>query len=238
MLVAVGYETHVSSKYFVAIASTTTTTQLPCNHTCLNQSWTSSSDLIAFWSFDGHFNESINNYNGYSVGNLPAFDTGYFGQAALFNSSNLETVYAPFRSLNHTSFTVELWIKPTGFPNSVDHSLIGLCSASSTSRCLHMNIRNGKLYLGFFSNDLAASTHVSINTWSHVSFIFELNTLKQMIYLNGKIDGQRVASSHLQTDNENITFGKNERVASSSGYYQVGHYFYTLALLFIIRYQS
>ena len=149
------------------------------------------------------------------------FVTGYLGQAASFNASAQQAVYTPFIPLNNVSFTVEAWIKPTGYPNPIDHSIVGLCPSDIINHCLHINIRNKKLYFGFYYDDVQGGTEILLNQWIHAAFTFDVTTKIQTIYLNGFQDGLNNASNVLQVTSGNFTIGTNEGVNFPNNYFQV-----------------
>ena len=176
---------------------------------------------LAWWPFEGSFNDRMGIYNGYSPTSLPSFATGYIGQAAFFNTSVPQTMFTPFIPLTNVSFTVEAWIKPTAYPYSSDHSIVGLCPSQTTNYCLHINIRNQKLYFGFYYNDAAGVTLIALNQWVHTAFVFDISTMTQTIYLNGFQDGQTTVSSSLLVTSGAFTIGINEGVNLPNNHYEV-----------------
>jgi hypothetical protein len=176
---------------------------------------------MALWPFDGSYADAGNVYNGYPSSNLPTFATGYIGQAALFNASAEQAMYTPFIPLDNISFTIDAWINPTGYPNPTDSSIVGLCPLQLVDYCLHINIRNTKLYFGFYYNDVQGETTILLNQWIHVAFVFDITAGTQTIYLNGFQDGQAYVTSALKVTSGNFTIGTNEGVALPNNYYQV-----------------
>ncbi|CAF4089899.1 unnamed protein product, partial [Rotaria magnacalcarata] len=87
--------------------STTTTTAAPsnsCSGSCVNQTWASTINQLAQWSFDGTVLDNTNNYL-ITTSKTPAFITGYNNKALFLNSTlnpSLSTSYIP---LGNTSFT-------------------------------------------------------------------------------------------------------------------------------------
>jgi hypothetical protein len=213
------------AELFVLIAYylATTTTIFNCGQSCLNQSWIDTSGGLAWWPFDGSYLDNTGVYNGYPSPNLPTFVTGYIGQAASFNASVTQAMYTPFIPLNNVSFTVQAWIQPTGYPNPSDHSIVGLCPSQTTDYCLHINIRNQKLYFGFYFNDVPGTTIILLDLWVHTAFVFDISTMQQTIYLNGFQDAQGTVSSALLVTSGNFTIGTNEGVVIPYNYYQVGY---------------
>jgi hypothetical protein len=173
------------------------------------------------WPFDGSYVDIIGGHNPISSQDLPNFVTGYLGQAASFNVSAKQAIYASFIPLNNVSFTVEAWIKPTGYPNPTDNSIVGLCPSTTQNHCLHINIRNKKLYFGFYLNDCPGITTIPLNQWAHVGFVFNATLKQQTIYLNGFQDARANVSSVFKSTSGNFTIGINERAVATVNYFQV-----------------
>ncbi len=199
----------------------TTTTAFSCNQSCLNQSWTNPSGVIALWTFDGSFNDNTTVYNGYNSSNLPSFVTGYFGQAASFNATTNQAMYTPYIPLVNVSFSIEAWIQPTAYPNANDRNIIGLCSSTTVNLCLQILIRNQKLYFGFFADSVTGGTNISLHQWINVAFVFDVTTKLQTIYINGFSDGTHTATNVLSTPPRNFTVGTNAVVGYPNSGFQV-----------------
>jgi len=144
--------------------------------------------------------------------NNPSFiSNGYANQAMLFNGTGNQFLYGPYISLANTSFTIEMWVKPTVFLNTLDLSMLGLCPTLGQSKCLHLVIRNISshyyLYFGFFSNDCRGNTPIVLGQWVHVAFVFDITKLRQYIYVNGKLDRSCTTSLPVLATTGNITIG-------------------------------
>ena len=98
-----------------------------CNFSCLNQSWLSSTDLLAEWSFDSTLMDQTNNFNATPYNNPSFITNGYLKQALSFNVAANQSLYTSYIPIANSSFTVHLWLYPTGYPNIKDHSILGLC---------------------------------------------------------------------------------------------------------------
>jgi len=199
----------------------TTTTAFSCNQSCLNQSWTNPSGVIALWTFDGSFNDNTTVYNGYNSSNLPTFVTGYFGQAASFNLTAQQAMYTPYVPLVNVSFSIEAWIQPTAYPDTHDRNIVGLCENSVLDSCLQILIRSQKLYFGFYADSSGGATNISLHQWIHVAFVFDVTTKLQSIYLNGFLDGSHTATNPLSTPPRNFTVGINAVIGYSNSFFQV-----------------
>jgi hypothetical protein len=199
----------------------TTTTPLICGFSCLNQSWISSSDLLGQWAFDGTFLDETNAYNAIPI-NSPSFtSSGYVNQALMLNASANQYLTTPYIPLVNASFTVELWIYPTGFPNPTDHGILGLCTHPSNDQCLHLTIRRSAstyhLYMSFFGDNWMSIATVPLNTWTHAAFTFDRNTLKMSIYLNGRLTVSAISALPLQGIPNIVTIGYIPGILSAYG---------------------
>jgi hypothetical protein len=206
---------------------------MTCPASCLNQTWISSSDLLAKWTFDGTFVDQMNTYNATSV-NSPSFTaSGYVNQAVKLTPSSNQYLYTSYIPLINASFTIELWLNPIGYPNPTDHSILGLCTNLSNDQCLHLTIRNStgiyRLYMSFFGDNCLSNTSVSLNHWTHAAFVFDSTTLAMSIYQNGLLVGNCIAAFPLQGTANNVTIGYIPRIVATYGtnFFQVKHSFFS-----------
>jgi hypothetical protein len=202
---------------FVSVSTTT----IYCGHSCLNRSWIDPTGVIASWPFDDSYADKANAYHAVPSKSLPSFGPGYIGQAAIFDASAKQAIYTSFIPLHEVSFTVETWIKPTGYPNPTDDSIVGLCPSQIEDYCLHINLRDRKLYFGFYYNDVEGETPIILDRWIHTAFTFDAATLTLTIYLDGVADGHAKVTSPLKISSGNFTIGTNEGVALPDNYFQV-----------------
>lgn len=56
-------------------------------------------------------------------------------------------------------------------------------------------VRNDRLHLGFWADDLTGSTPVPIGEWVHVAYRYEQSIREQSVFLNGQLDGSRIANA-------------------------------------------
>ncbi|MDD4027401.1 MAG: LamG domain-containing protein, partial [Candidatus Shapirobacteria bacterium] len=97
----------------------------------------------------------------------------------------------PYINLTDT-FTVSLWIKGNNFNPTTDDGILSECESSTTGKCMHLVIRAGKPYLGFYGNDLPSNTTLETNKWYHLTYLYD--GTKQKIYINGNLDASRNAT--------------------------------------------
>ena len=178
-----------------------------CSDTCINATVVKPAALVASWQFDSNLLDSASNYHGL-MSNGSSYTPGYVDQAVSLSNGQYVTVSSPFLNLTYRSFTVEAWIKLVSLSASNDTSLFGQCHNFTIRRCLHYVIRQSKLYMGFLYNDNTGATNVSLNTWFHVAFVYNMVNNSQSIYLDGILDGS------------NITGGPYE---GPSGVFMIGH---------------
>ena len=152
---------------------------------------------------------------------MPTFTTGIFGEAASFNASARQALFTSFIPLHEVSFTIEAFIKPTAYPNPADDSIVGLCPFQVEDYCLHVNIRNEKLYFGFYYNDVGGKTTLVLDRWVHTVFVFDIKSDTLTIYLNGFVDGKARVTSALKVTAGSFTIGTNEGVALPNNFFQV-----------------
>ncbi|CAF0970712.1 unnamed protein product [Adineta steineri] len=84
-----------------------------------------------------------------------------------------------------------MWIYPTLLNTSVFYALFSQRDDAVIGRLLHLKIKNNRLYMGFYSDDLPCSTALSTNMWYHVAFVYDYRSRSQMAYLNGNQDCYR-----------------------------------------------
>lgn len=188
-----------------------TTTTTPSPFSCLNQTWISSAGLLAKWTFDGTFLDETNTYNATAV-NSPSFlPNGYVNQALILSAASKQYLYASYIPLVNTSFTIEAWLYPTGFPNPTDHSILGLCTNPWSGQCLHLTIRNVSgayhLYMSFYGDNCVSNVTVSLNQWIHAAFVFDLASFHMLIYQDGVFAGACTSALPLQGIANNVTIG-------------------------------
>jgi hypothetical protein len=83
------------------------------------------------------------------------------------------------------SFSFLCWIRIRS--HQPDNAIIGAdFLKNAPNHCLHLTIRNGKAYMGFFYNDLHDSQTIPLNTWVHLAFVYEIESRSQAIYVNGQ----------------------------------------------------
>jgi hypothetical protein len=132
-----------------------------------------------------------------------------YGSAANF-SSNMYSVVNQYLDLTTTSFTISAWIWiPTNFTSATyDYfTLLSQCEEAANDKCLQIVVGNGYLHLGFFRDDLVGNTSLKVNQLYHVAYVYDRSAPKQLVYLNGILDGSRVPSGSYTGNASQIVLG-------------------------------
>lgn len=136
---------------------------------------------------------------------------GYLNQAVSFNANLSQSLVTSYIPLGNMSFTIDVWLYPTGYPNAADHSILGLCPVLLPDQCLHLIFRKSgsgsQLHFGFYYDDCQGNTYIPLNKWIYATFVFDISTKTQWIYLNGVLECNRIASSALLAFTGNVYIG-------------------------------
>ena len=127
-----------------------------------------------------------------------------FKYAVYFDEVNAY-VQVPYISVfNQQAFTVMGWISQLNVKQ--DNVLFTTCDSFANDRCLHLVIRNGYPYLGFWADDLHGRRYLGTNMFYHLTFIWEgLATKLQKIYVDAVLDNRRVSSGLLTVTSGSVT---------------------------------
>lgn len=132
--------------------------------------------------------------------NSPSYVSSMFGYGNAISVTSSSSQYVRINTrqilLSSTSFTIEGWIYPFSITSS-DFGIFGQCQSFSVSYCLHFTLRGVALYCGFYGNDVAGATVLTMYRWSHVACSYDLSTGLQRVWLNGVIDGSRTTTPYL-----------------------------------------
>ncbi|UJR28963.1 hypothetical protein I4U23_010180 [Adineta vaga] len=135
-------------------------------------------DLIALWRFDHDATDAKGSYHGTMMNGALIDNNGYINAAIHLAVGSSSHIVVPYISLSSTSFTIELWIRPT----TPDFSMILISQNDLT-------LRVGTNGIVSISEELRSSgTHLGMNRWYHIALIYNHNLGKQEIYINGKLD--------------------------------------------------
>lgn len=165
------------------------------------------STLIASWTFEGNTNDVSGNGENGEIVDSAAFTTGYIGQAILLQKSSSQYVNVPYINLVTQSFTVEAWIYLYSLSPTADFGILGECEIRSTDHCLHCILRNDKMYMGFYSDDLTGTTTLTTSVWYHVAYVYDDSLNMKYVYLNGLLDASKTSIGPFMGASGNVTIG-------------------------------
>ena len=167
-----------------------------------------------FWSFDSTLADVSSTMNftsingaGYSPSTIMGHGTSLSLAAA---QSQFLSMTEPFLDLSNSSWTFEMWIYPRSVSSVSDCSLLGQCQSQTYGRCLHLLIRHGAPYLGFYADDLIGQQSLVSLRWYHLAFVFDCNRRNQSIYIDGFLDSTRQTNDAYQGGQGNLTIGTSE----------------------------
>ncbi|MCH8194126.1 MAG: LamG domain-containing protein, partial [Planctomycetes bacterium] len=144
--------------------------------------------LVAYWPFDE--GEGTTAFDASGNGNDAALEggadwvEGQLGSALQFNGSNgyVRAPYIPFDSRSHT---VAMWVNSprTGGDQMM---LFAQVQTNSTNLSLHYRVYNsGTVRMGFYANDVDAPGVLEADTWTHIAFVYDVDSTTSRIYING-----------------------------------------------------
>ncbi len=85
-------------------------------------------------------------------------------------------------------FTVAVWIRiPESINPDEDQVILG-SKTFAYQRGMHLIIRQGKPYMGFFNNDLAGTAEIQKQQWVHLVWRYNKLNGEQAIFINGRQD--------------------------------------------------
>ena len=149
------------------------------------------------WSFDSTFRDTSSTFNGTPV-NSPTFFsstiTGYGSSLSLSATlTQAVSIDQPYLQLYNQSWTFEAWIRLASITSGVDYPILQQRDSFAADKTLHLVVRYGKLYLGFYGDDLLGVANLTVSRWYHTAFVYDAVTRNQSIYLDGVLDASRIA---------------------------------------------
>ncbi|MCC5844397.1 MAG: hypothetical protein JJU05_09115 [Verrucomicrobia bacterium] len=104
-------------------------------------------------------------------------------------------------SLAGRSFTVEAWVWLDS--TAGDRAILAQPDADP----MHLLVRDGRVHLGFWADDLTGATPVPAQEWVHVAFSYDVSSRRQRVFLNGVPDGERTADHQFAENNRVLEIG-------------------------------
>lgn len=101
-------------------------------------------------------------------------------------------------------FTASAWVYRTAGGSQRDYTIFGT-DQKSKNRGLHLVVRRGQFYMGFYHNDCGGAGESKLNKWQHVAFVFENGAME--IYVDGVREKRCTGKSRFQGD-ETVNIGR------------------------------
>jgi len=178
----------------------------------------SGTGCVALYELNGNANDTSNTYNG-SASSI-TYNTGAFGQAAVFNGSSSKiALNSSISSIFTDNFTFSAWVYPADNSN-----YICLFSAEFGMELyfyqgqfqLYSNNTNNGTSRNIF-NFGTTITNYAINQWYHVALVFTKTS--QAWYINGQQNGTNTTSSYTPYQASLISIGYFERQDGGANHY-------------------
>ena len=94
-----------------------------------------------------------------------------------------------------TSFSLVAWVFATSLNNLAnnlsrsDSAIFGQFENNTLDRSLHIILRNQKIYLGFFSDDIQGNQTLVPGVWYHVCISLESRVKTNGVSVESRLDG-------------------------------------------------
>jgi DNA-binding SARP family transcriptional activator len=142
--------------------------------------------LTAYFPFDTDWHNEVDQQDtGWPVHASIASDVNKGEVAKLPDSSYIRIGYPEKYGIRNNSFTVSAWFKLNVLDMNSEYSILGT-HEGVFRKGLHLVIRQGRPYFGFYGNDLWADRVVSPNEWVHIVYRYNYFNGEQAIYVNGQ----------------------------------------------------
>lgn len=148
-------------------------------------------ELEAHYNFEnGMHDQSMNNFHGKDEGVEYRKDS-IRGIVGWFNGkSHVVLPKAEDLKLRDHDFTVSAWIKIDRYERGkTDYCILGT-TGGSYQQSIHLVIREGRPYFGFYSNDLQGKSRIEAGRWYHIVWRYSKLNGEQAIYVDGKLDSR------------------------------------------------
>lgn len=99
--------------------------------------------------------------------------------------------------LVNRSFTIRMWVKPRA--TAAEQGLLYF-GEGAPGKGLHLLIRDGKPYLGFYGNDTAGTVPLVADRWTHLAFRYDLAAQEQAIFVDGVLEVAAAGKPPLAAD--------------------------------------
>lgn len=148
-------------------------------------------NMEAYYNFEnGVRDQSMNNFHGKAAG-IEYHKDSIRGMVGWFTGkSHVVLPKAEDLKLRDHDFTVSAWVKIDRYEKGKkDYCILGT-PGGSYQQSIHLVIRDGRPYFGFYSNDLQGKSHIESGRWYHLVWRYSKLNGEQAIYVDGKLDSR------------------------------------------------
>jgi two-component SAPR family response regulator len=150
-----------------------------------------SEGLTAYFPFDKNWNNLLDKNETIVPVNASFTSDVTKGEVAKLPQDAYIKIGTPEKyGIRNNSFSVSAWVKLNEVNVGKEYSILG-SPEGLFRKGLHLIIRQGHPYFGFYGNDLWAEKVVEPNVWFHIVFRYNFFNGEQAIY----VDGQNVGAS-------------------------------------------
>ncbi|TRX58442.1 hypothetical protein FNH22_13940 [Fulvivirga sp. M361] len=145
--------------------------------------------ITAYYSFDDKVENEVTSTQEYGSGIFT--NDPIRGSVLKFENENHITLSSPEKyNIANNSFTISIHVKLNKSGMDKDNCILG-SSIAEYRKGLHINIRRGNPYFGFYTNDVVSSKKVQPQQWYHIVVRYNIENGEQSIF----VDGESVAQS-------------------------------------------
>jgi len=172
--------------------------------------------LVGKWDFNGNADDFFGTSDGSVNGATLTTDRfGNIDSAYDFDGDNdyIDCGSASDIDLDGNSFSISGWF----YSHDLATRLYVTKGTATTRSYLHFGIRDSDnmATLAFYGDDLHGATILSVNTWYHITGIYDTTTNTQKLYLNGELERSRISGGDLSGSNAySLQIGKYSTIYS------------------------
>ncbi|NQU86442.1 MAG: hypothetical protein HQ541_11835 [Mariniphaga sp.] len=142
--------------------------------------------LTAFFPFDNKWNNYMDEREIIRPVNASITSDVNKGEVAKLQDNSFIVIGNPDKyGISNNSFSVSAWFKLNDVDIMQEYSILGT-QEGVFRKGLHLVIRRGRPYFGFYGNDLFADKVISSNEWIHIVYRYNYFNGEQAIYVNGQ----------------------------------------------------
>ena len=142
--------------------------------------------LVAYFPFDNNWHNYVDPAEAVIPANASFISDVNKGEVAKLPDSSYIVIGGPENyGIRNNSFSVSAWFKLNEVADNGEYSILGT-PEGVFRKGLHLVIRQGRPYFGFYGNDLWADRIVTPNEWFHIVYRYNYFNGEQAIYVNGQ----------------------------------------------------